>query len=65
MTMMLALAAAAAQPKAMPQPGVRTNVAAGVEKPAQPLPTDIRRATIFVMTSPDAGASMNVWVFSG
>lgn len=48
MTMMLALAAAAAQPKAMPQPSVRTNVAAGVEKPAQPLPTDIRRATIIV-----------------
>jgi catechol 2,3-dioxygenase-like lactoylglutathione lyase family enzyme len=41
--MILAFAAAAAA-----QPSVRTNVAVGVEKPAQPVPTDIRRATIIV-----------------
>ena len=52
MIALLALAAAAAQP--VPQPktspllGVRTNVAAGVDKPKESLPTDIRRTTIIV-----------------
>ncbi|UVO55734.1 VOC family protein [Sphingomonas sp. SUN039] len=47
MTILLVLAAAAAQP-APPPPGNRTNIAAGVEKPAERIPTDIRRATIIV-----------------
>lgn len=51
MIVLIALAAAAAppvlQPKAPPS-GTRTNVAAGVDKPKQAVPTDIRRATIIV-----------------
>jgi catechol 2,3-dioxygenase-like lactoylglutathione lyase family enzyme len=47
MMILLALAAAAAQP-APPLPGNRSNVAVGVEKPAERIPTDIRRATIIV-----------------
>lgn len=47
MISLLALAAAAtAQPAALPEN--RSNVAAGVEKPADPVPTDIRRTTIIV-----------------
>ena len=50
MTIMLLLAAAATQPAAPggPLSSARSNVAAGVEKPAQAVPTDIRRATIIV-----------------
>ena len=48
MMILLALAAAAAQPAAPPPSGNRTNVAVGVEKPAERVPTDIRRATIIV-----------------
>jgi catechol 2,3-dioxygenase-like lactoylglutathione lyase family enzyme len=43
--MLFALAAAAAQPAPT---GTRTDVAVGVEKPAERVPTDIRRATIIV-----------------
>lgn len=43
MIMLLALATAVAPP-----PDTRTNVAVGVEKPADKVPTDIRRATIIV-----------------
>jgi catechol 2,3-dioxygenase-like lactoylglutathione lyase family enzyme len=47
MISMFALAAAAAaQPGARPEN--RSNVAVGVEKPADPVPTDIRRTTIIV-----------------
>jgi catechol 2,3-dioxygenase-like lactoylglutathione lyase family enzyme len=45
--MLLALAAAAAA-QTTPPSGNRTNVAVGVEKPAERVPTDIRRATIIV-----------------
>jgi catechol 2,3-dioxygenase-like lactoylglutathione lyase family enzyme len=52
MSMILALAVAAGsqaplRPKTSP-PSKRTNVAAGVEKPKDVVPTDIRRATIIV-----------------
>jgi catechol 2,3-dioxygenase-like lactoylglutathione lyase family enzyme len=45
--MPLLILAAAATP-VTPPTGTRSNVAAGVEKPATPVPTDIRRATIIV-----------------
>lgn len=48
MIVTLALAAAAAASTPPPPPGNRTNVAVGVEKPADRVPTDIRRATIIV-----------------
>jgi catechol 2,3-dioxygenase-like lactoylglutathione lyase family enzyme len=52
MSMILAMAVAAGaqaplRPKTPPS-GTRTNVAAGVEKPKDVVPTDIRRATIIV-----------------
>ena len=47
MMLSLALAAAAAAQPAPPT-GTRTDVAAGVEKPVERVPTDIRRATIIV-----------------
>jgi catechol 2,3-dioxygenase-like lactoylglutathione lyase family enzyme len=56
MMILLALAAAAAQPA--PPPGNRTNVAVGVEKPAERVPTDIRRATIIVR---DMEASLKLY----
>lgn len=45
--LLLAAAATAATPPVLPK-GQRSNVAAGVEKPVAPVPTDIRRATIIV-----------------
>jgi catechol 2,3-dioxygenase-like lactoylglutathione lyase family enzyme len=44
MILLVALAAAIA----VPLPGTRTDVAVGVEKPADRVPTDIRRTTIIV-----------------
>jgi catechol 2,3-dioxygenase-like lactoylglutathione lyase family enzyme len=46
MMMLFAMAAAAAMPA--PKPNTRTNIAVGVEKPKDVVPTDIRRATIIV-----------------
>lgn len=50
MMLSLAIAAASQAPLAPKTPSAtaRTNVAVGVEKPAQAVPTDIRRATIIV-----------------
>ena len=53
MIVLIALAAAAAaqpvpQSKEAPPTGARTNIAAGVEKPTDAVPTDIRRTTIIV-----------------
>lgn len=50
MMLLFALATAAATaPSAKPLPqGTRSNVATGVEKPKETIPTDIRRATIIV-----------------
>jgi catechol 2,3-dioxygenase-like lactoylglutathione lyase family enzyme len=62
MVLLLALAAAAPQvdtAKATPLPsGERSNVAAGVEKPREIVPTDIRRATIIVR---DMDASLKLY----
>jgi catechol 2,3-dioxygenase-like lactoylglutathione lyase family enzyme len=57
MSALLLAAAAAASPPALPK-GQRSNVAAGVEKPAAPVPTDIRRATIIVR---DMGNSLKLY----
>ncbi len=61
LTLVLA-AATAAQPvmqsKTTPPPGVRSNVAAGVEKPKEIVPTDIRRTTIIVR---DIEASLKLY----
>jgi len=46
--LLLAAATPVLQPKTPPPPGVRTNVAVGVEKPSEPVPTDVRRASIIV-----------------
>ena len=48
MILLLALAAAAVPPAKPVAQSSRTNVAAGVEKPKEAVPTDIRRATIIV-----------------
>lgn len=55
MMILLALAAAAVAP---PPAGTRTDVAVGVEKPAERVPTDIRRATIIVR---DIEASLKLY----
>jgi catechol 2,3-dioxygenase-like lactoylglutathione lyase family enzyme len=46
--MLLTLALATAAAAAPPPKAARSNVAVGVEKPAVPVPTDIRRATFIV-----------------
>ena len=57
--MMLPLALAAAAAATPPKlPSARTDVAAGVEKPAERVPTDIRRATIIVR---DIEASLKLY----
>jgi catechol 2,3-dioxygenase-like lactoylglutathione lyase family enzyme len=48
MTILALAAAVAVQPAKPVSRSTRSNVAAGVEKPAQAVPTDIRRATIIV-----------------
>ncbi len=61
LTLVLAAATAAQpamKPKTTPPPGARSNVAAGVEKPKETLPTDIRRTTIIVR---DIEASLKLY----
>jgi catechol 2,3-dioxygenase-like lactoylglutathione lyase family enzyme len=48
MILAVAFAAASQAPLRLKAAGNRTNVAVGVEKPKDPVPTDIRRATIIV-----------------
>lgn len=57
MSALLLAAATAAAPPALPK-GDRTNVAVGVAKPAEPVPTDIRRTTIIVR---DMEASLKLY----